>query len=194
MSRGPGRVERAILSLMRADPDGAWTTEDLAEAAYPDAGAIEKRHRVAVLRAARRVVGGDPDWALGRGDTPGHPVILYDRSSALGVALADLKGDPLEGHRRRGPFADRQTDEADLRATLAPCAEKHHLVEPGGPCHRHAQLHAARRGATATRPWWRRSWRRTGPRPAARSPSWPRRSATGPVSPDISHGIGASGL
>ena len=145
MSRGPGRVGRAIRALMRADPDGAWTTEDLADAAYPDADAIERRHRVSVLSAAHRMVAGDPDWALRRGDAPGDPVILYDRSSALGVALADLKGDPFEGYRRRGPFALRRTDEADLHAMLAPGGAKHHLVEPGGPCHRQARRHATRR-------------------------------------------------
>ncbi len=42
MSRGPGRVERAIYNLIEDHPDGAWTTEDLCRLIYPTANCVEK--------------------------------------------------------------------------------------------------------------------------------------------------------
>ena len=50
MSRGPGRVQRSILALIKDEPDGAWTTDDLCRHIYGERS-IEKKHRVAVLRA-----------------------------------------------------------------------------------------------------------------------------------------------
>ena len=69
MSRGLGRVQRAILDLIAANPDGAWSTDELCEIIYPAPKGVErlvdergnvtpgpsKAERVAILRAARRV-------------------------------------------------------------------------------------------------------------------------------------------
>lgn len=67
MSRGPGRIERAIRGLFDAHPDEAFTTDQLCEHCYsldyPDE--VERKHRVAVVRAAYRVVERDPDWGRG---------------------------------------------------------------------------------------------------------------------------------
>ena len=62
MSRGPGRIERAIRALFDAHPDGAFTTWELAAHCYPEAQAIERKHEVAVLRAAWHVIEADPRW------------------------------------------------------------------------------------------------------------------------------------
>ena len=62
MSRGPGRIERAIRALFDANPDAAFTTDDLCRACYP-ARRVEHKHRVAVWRAAHNVLKHDPDWA-----------------------------------------------------------------------------------------------------------------------------------
>ena len=61
MSRGPGRIERAIRALLDAHPDEAFTTDDLAAHCYPDADVIEHKHRVAVVRAANKVIAGRGD-------------------------------------------------------------------------------------------------------------------------------------
>jgi hypothetical protein len=53
MSRGLGHVQRTILAMIEADPHGAWTVEEICRRAYPGAK-VEKRHRVAVLRAFKR--------------------------------------------------------------------------------------------------------------------------------------------
>ena len=50
MSRGPGHVQRTILAMIEAEPHGAWTTGEIARSAYHGT-TIEKKHRVAVLRA-----------------------------------------------------------------------------------------------------------------------------------------------
>jgi hypothetical protein len=52
MSKGAGRVERAIAGVFEAEPDNAFTVEDLCDRAYPGE-LVEKKHRVAVLRAAK---------------------------------------------------------------------------------------------------------------------------------------------
>ncbi|MHB2165644.1 hypothetical protein [Alsobacter sp. R-9] len=57
MSRGPGRVQRAILALFSETPKAILSTAELCAAVYgttPD-----KRHRVAVLRALRACEGLD---------------------------------------------------------------------------------------------------------------------------------------
>jgi hypothetical protein len=52
MSRGLGRIQRAILALIDTDVDGARITADICQHVY---GAVEKRHRVAVGRAMRTI-------------------------------------------------------------------------------------------------------------------------------------------
>jgi hypothetical protein len=56
MSRGPGRIERAIAAILDGEADNAFTTEDLCERVYSGVNRVEKKHRVAVLRAANRLV------------------------------------------------------------------------------------------------------------------------------------------
>jgi hypothetical protein len=55
MSRGPGYVERAIEELFTSSPTQAFSTDELVAAVYPGVNRIEKKHRVAVLRAADKV-------------------------------------------------------------------------------------------------------------------------------------------
>jgi hypothetical protein len=67
MSRGPGRIERAIRELFDAHPDLAFVIDELCERCYPNAaGQIERKHQVAVLRAAWAVIEDDPDWRAWR--------------------------------------------------------------------------------------------------------------------------------
>ena len=56
MSKGPGRIERTIAAILDSEADNAFTTEDLCERVYPGVNRAEKKHRVAVLRAANRLV------------------------------------------------------------------------------------------------------------------------------------------
>ena len=55
MSKGPGRVSRAIEAILEAEPDNAFSVEDLCDRVYPGINRVEKKHRVSVLRAANLV-------------------------------------------------------------------------------------------------------------------------------------------
>src|SRR5215469_10407302 len=103
MSKGPGRVERAISALFDAEPDSAFTTEELCERIYPGA-AIEKKHRVAVIRAAKNLMVRRPEviWLRGRG--LGKTLILCRRDNFASFALGFIKSD--EGQRGRALSKD----------------------------------------------------------------------------------------
>jgi hypothetical protein len=53
MSRGPGKIERAIGQAFKAEPERTFGTDDLIAIAFPHIDQVEKKHRVSVLRAAR---------------------------------------------------------------------------------------------------------------------------------------------
>ena len=76
MSKGPGRVQRAISALIEGDPDGAWTTADICRAVYPSAE-IDKKHRVAVLYALRHMA-LPGTWTVRRLSRAGVEFCLYD--------------------------------------------------------------------------------------------------------------------
>jgi hypothetical protein len=76
MSKGAGRLERAILEV-----EGYWTgisTEEICRAVYPDATLIEKKHRVAVLQAIHRIMDNPPrptedrNWTIRQGPKRGY--------------------------------------------------------------------------------------------------------------------------
>ena len=54
MSRGPGRVQRAVRAALEAEPHRLFTVEELAGIAFPGER-IEAKHRVSVLRALSRL-------------------------------------------------------------------------------------------------------------------------------------------
>lgn len=55
MSRGPGRIERAIRALLSDHPDGAFITDEIIGTCFPNESVILKKHRVSALRAFRKV-------------------------------------------------------------------------------------------------------------------------------------------
>lgn len=54
MSRGPGFVERTLLSVFAVDPRGVFTTEELCYRVFR-ISKVDKKHRVSVLRALKRL-------------------------------------------------------------------------------------------------------------------------------------------
>src|SRR6266852_1906054 len=90
MGKGPGRVEQIIDAVFAAEPDNAFTIEDLCERVYPGEP-IEKKHRVSVLRAAKQVAKrcGDIDTMIGEG--LGGTLIFFDQYCVLSYAMARLK-------------------------------------------------------------------------------------------------------
>src|SRR5262249_25652816 len=92
MSRGPGRIERAIRELFDANPDLAFVTDELCLNCYPALVRhwnIKRQHRVAVVRAAESVVGADPDWKSKHSWVRGQMLIFYNAASIRSVAMAD---------------------------------------------------------------------------------------------------------
>ena len=87
MSRGPGRLERAIRALFDAHPDLAFVTDELCEHCYPDAKPIERKHQVAVLRAAFKVINNDPDWGGFRSASQGGAIVFYNRANVQSTAM-----------------------------------------------------------------------------------------------------------
>jgi len=77
MSRGPGRVQKIIADLIASNPHGAWSVTELCKHIYPDA-CMEKKHRVAVTRALRKMV-LPSTWGVLALWRQGNEYCLYNR-------------------------------------------------------------------------------------------------------------------
>ena len=88
MSRGPGRIQRAIIAAFKRYPKRSFTTDELAVLAYPGVRRIEKKHRVAVLRATWRVASRygrvaltmSGSWGIGTGS----PLLFVNQLDEVG--------------------------------------------------------------------------------------------------------------
>lgn len=142
MSRGPGRVERAIEMAFEASPDAAFSVADLGPVAYPGLNRVEKRHRVAIIRAADRVAARHW-WAKLISERPGGEIIycntLNVRSYALGRSRADFcfNNLPLEVIVR--------LIEAPIPGDPYAYRSRWDLVRPGGAWWRHVEIAKARK-------------------------------------------------
>lgn len=83
-----GKLERAIREHLAAHPDEAFSTDELAEHCYPDARPLARKHRVGVLRAARKVISADQDWAWRVSDSHGGALVFFNRASVPSRAMA----------------------------------------------------------------------------------------------------------
>ena len=90
MSRGAGRVEQAILAAF-AVVGMSYTVEDLFKHAYPDASQLERKHRVAIKRAASNAC-LKTGWTTWRRDNRGGGYIYYDPCDVISYASTRLKG------------------------------------------------------------------------------------------------------
>ena len=102
MSRGPGRIERAIVAILDAEPDNAFTTEDLCDRVYSGVNRVEKKHRVAVLRAANKLVKRRDNTGCQRCGNLGGTRVYFNVDNVMSYAMACLKADnePLPKQRR----------------------------------------------------------------------------------------------
>lgn len=133
MSRGQGRIERAILDLFDKHPEGAWTTEDLCRLIYPTANRAEKKHRVAVLRAVKTIMDKADNqyryWVWSRGGTIGGTRVLFNCANVMSFGLGYLK----RHNTRRWDGIDWVPDsEEELLERLQPGGDDHRNVVPGG--------------------------------------------------------------
>ena len=162
MSRGPGKIERAIAALLDGSPDMAVTAEELAERVYGTA-AVEHKHIVSVLRALRRLGQRRPDidktWGRDRKrlHEKGGRTVWFNRRNVQSYGLMMLK---TRYCAYRINDAEKQLSylrhirsvetEAELRAMLAPGGRYHRYIQPGGEWYR--SVHEAAKAPEASGP------------------------------------------
>lgn len=96
MSRGLGQVQRAIVAAFEAEPDNAFLLSELCERVYRGVNRIEKKHRIAVARAAK----GVKTISRMKRETLGGELVFYDPLNLMSYAMARLKSDFLNGGYR----------------------------------------------------------------------------------------------
>jgi hypothetical protein len=162
MSRGPGRIERAIRELFDAHPDFAFVTDELVEHCYSDVRPIERKHQVAVLRAAWKVIDADPDWSAYRTKGQGQGWVFANRANlqswALGrMIMGGVFGSDFiyrsEKRTRRASWWWKPTTREDLLEKLKPESDSRYLeqIQPGGFWAKEVERHRARRAGDVER-------------------------------------------
>jgi hypothetical protein len=129
MSKGPGRIQRAIKGLFEAEPDNAFTTTELCERVYGTKN-TDKKRRIAVIRAAKKILG--LDYLVG--ENLGKQLVFYDPLKVMSYAMARLKADSLENYCNADPRCPPHwiNTEADLRAKLGNDERYRKLISEGG--------------------------------------------------------------
>jgi hypothetical protein len=148
MSKGPGRLERAIAAIFTAEPEVALTTEEMCLRVYGEP--VEKKHRVAIVRATRKVMARNPDICCHEGGNLGGQLVFFRGDVVMSRGLARLKADNLSEYRNNDPrYAQyrgsgfRPPEESELLAQLHEGGRYHHLVTANGAWCRHTEMHIA---------------------------------------------------
>ena len=131
MSKGPGIIQRKINALFAADPQGVFTTEDLCREVY---GSLEitKKQRVAVLRAAKAVIGWSPGMECWRSPRQGRTCIFFFHDNVMSYAIA---------RQRNDDWCETNTEAKQSLQTL----QHKELMAPGGAWWLHVQMWIAER-------------------------------------------------
>lgn len=133
MSRGPGRIERAIEAAFREHPATTFSAAELCLIAYPGINRPEKRHRVSVIRAADKVA-SRLHWRYRHAERPGGENVYFNllnvRSYTLGKLRCAWSNIPL------ADLEERVDDPGTYRSEWAKC-------QPGGVWWRHVEIHRA---------------------------------------------------
>jgi hypothetical protein len=130
MSRGPGKIDRVISARFAAEPDNAFTLNALLCRVYPDVEYYDKKHRVAVLRAAKR----RPNTATRHSEVQGRTLAFFTPDNVSSRAMAYLKAD--------WRYAIDKPSDDELRAKLRKGGEFYRWV---GTAKRHVKMFKAER-------------------------------------------------
>jgi len=105
MSRGLGHIQRTILVLIENDANGVWTLGDICREVYPGIQRVEKKHRVAVARALRKMT-LPGTWRVFR--MVSNEYFLCDECSLMFRILTQGRGltTAANGCKQRAPEAD----------------------------------------------------------------------------------------
>src|SRR3954447_19900967 len=102
------KLERLIREHFSAHPDEAFTTDELCAVCYPGTGQIERKHRVAVLRAIDKALAAEPDWRGRRVNlSRGNGLVFYSAASVPSTAKGDCKRSSLGWPRLKAPAMER---------------------------------------------------------------------------------------
>lgn len=136
-------VEHAIEAAFLAEPDNAFTTDNLCDRAFPGLNCIERKHRAAIPPAAKAVcMRLGERWVGVRAEGRGGTAVFFNRTSVMSYGMMRLKADPISGSYRPKPGSwswHNQRTEDDLRAMLAPGGPDHKRVIEGGAWWQHCQ-------------------------------------------------------
>jgi hypothetical protein len=114
-----GKLQRAIREHFAAHADEAFTTDELCAVCYPGAEQIERKHRVAVLRAIDKALAAESDWRGRRATLArGNVLVFYNAASVPSTAKGDCKRRSLGWPRRQTP---EQWDEPDQTLERPAC-------------------------------------------------------------------------
>jgi hypothetical protein len=105
MSKGPGKLERAIADAFARQPSATFTVEDLGPICYPGLNQVEKKHRVAIIRAADKVA--EHMW-WGRTYSSGVPCVYRNLCDLHSYALGDEREEYMQS--LKGNYGDVCTD------------------------------------------------------------------------------------
>jgi hypothetical protein len=124
-----------------AHPSAVFTVEDLAIAAYPGINRVEKKHRVAVLRAAYKAFAGI-GWSSYACERPGGHILFYNPLNLRSYARARILAD-FSWWRCTLDEVDAMLDNRDGWPT------KWDLVQPGGAWAIHVEINKAKAAGNA---------------------------------------------
>jgi len=158
MSRGHGKIQRAILAAFEAEPDNCFLLSELCERVYPGLNRIDKKHRNAVARAAKAIPSID-HW---KREVLGSELVFYDPFNVMSYAMARLKSDRIgpgaayrnndyrpvkkktwHGHDITSWRQYDITSDEIFREMLAPGGDDHKHVVEGGAWWRHTEMRKA---------------------------------------------------
>jgi hypothetical protein len=121
MSKGPGRIERAIQAIFNKEPDNALTIDELVLRIYSCDRQIERKQSVAVRRAVHNIRKHGSSVGAFATEARGGRLIVYNRFSLMSYALACMRC----GARAYSP-------KEELLEEVAEGGRFHHHVVEGG--------------------------------------------------------------
>lgn len=135
MSKGPGRVERAIEQAFNETKGDYFTTEELFEVVYPDAFSMERKHRVAIMRAVKTVC-ERTGWEIMRAEIRGNAAVFIKPTDLISYAT---------GRKKAGMEWEWSLSRQEIRDRFTPSGSDRHLIEEGGAWFRFVQMARAKR-------------------------------------------------
>jgi hypothetical protein len=110
MSRGPGRIERALAAIFDAEPENAFTSEELCARIYSTHGVpIQTKHHISLIRAAKTLAKRRPEIIWFRSQIRGSELVFARQDNVTSYTLGQLKR----------TWGCRGWDDDELRAILA---------------------------------------------------------------------------